>query len=77
MDITVINMSNGEVRAHRTGCRDIERESRGHNDNLGSFGEFASQDDLVADYNADFDKETDGWYDVDFAPCVSLPQSGE
>lgn len=71
MEITIINKTDGSVRAHRAGCRDIAREARGNNDSF-VLGTFTSEDEVVTNYNADFDKDTDGWYDIDFAPCAKF-----
>lgn len=71
MKITVTNKADGSVRAHCTGCRDIARETKFGEETM-NFGDYDTKDEVIADYNADFDKDTDGWYDVDFAPCVTI-----
>lgn len=72
-DITIINRTDGGVTAHRAGCRDIERETRGTHADHFEMGTFATQREVTECYNADFDEVEDGWYVIDFKPCVHLP----
>lgn len=77
VDITIINRADGGVTAHRTGCRDIAREVKGTHADAFAMGEFASQREVTECYNADFDEVEDGWYSIDFKPCVTLPAEVE
>jgi hypothetical protein len=70
--VVLMNMRDGSVQGHAAGCADLKRGKA-------KFAE-PSQADEVWDvevkedareaYNADFDEETDGWYDIEWLPCA-------
>ncbi len=66
-DITLINMADGSVAGHRAGCRDIKRNAK--HVSTWTF-EVSSKAEARAEYNTDFDEETDGWYSIDWLPCA-------
>lgn len=67
--ITLINIIDGSVEGHIAGCADIKRRKSRHADTPWTFS-VDSKEEARAEYNADFDKETDGWYDIDWLPCA-------
>lgn len=78
--ITIINNSDGSVEAHRPGCRDIARKVR--SPFVNSWTQPATSKRAVfLDYNSDFIAEAgDDWsdadgYQIDFKPCVHLPET--
>lgn len=79
MKVTLINKSDGSVRAHAAGCRDIKRESKHFLDTVLPAEEYDTKREVFLDYNQDFIDEADGdesnSYSIDFAPCCnSLPE---
>ena len=85
VNITIINMFDGSVHAHKTGCPDIKRAVTNngmaspmlHGDSF-VLGEFDNARDVYLEYNADFIAESgeeDGHYDIVFAPCVKFNNS--
>lgn len=57
-EITLINQTDGSVDGHRAGCRDIKRTAK-HACEAWTF-KVDSKDTARAEYNADFDEETEG-----------------
>ena len=71
--IAIVNMTNGSVQVHKAGCADLKRKSRkgvGFADTPWELDVVDTEEAREA-YNADFDEETDGWYDLDWMPCAS------
>lgn len=67
--ITLINLRTGEVEGHAAGCADIKRGKAKHADAPWTFS-VSTKADARAEYNADFDEATDGWYDINWLPCA-------
>lgn len=79
MDLIIINGNGGndhDVAAHRAGCQDVAKATRGHD----FFKEsHATKRDAWLDYNSDFldEDETGGW-DIHFHNCTAgLPSGGK
>jgi hypothetical protein len=71
--IAIVNMTDGSVQAHKAGCKDLSRKSRkgvGFADEAWEL-EVTDREEAREAYNADFDEETDGWYDIEWLPCAS------
>jgi hypothetical protein len=72
-DVVTMNMTDGSVQGHRAGCADLKRgrakfaEPSQANDVL----RVTSKAEARAEYNADFDEETEGWYDIEWAACAN------
>lgn len=71
-EITFVNTGGGAVQAHAAGCRDLDKVGKGNHDEIAYTASFATADEATADFNDDFDKETDGWYEIEFKPCVKF-----
>ena len=72
-NITVIHSpsnSTEDFTVHATGCRDIKRETQHPFSNAHDTVWEGTQEELVADFNSDFDKETEGWHHLHFHPCA-------
>jgi hypothetical protein len=66
--VTLVNMTDGSVQGHRTGCSDLSKKLK----KMESCElEVASKAMARAEYNADFDEETDGWYEIEWLPCAN------
>ena len=78
MIIEIINKTDGSVRAHAAGCRDIGRETTRGEEHWTE--EHATKRDAYLEYNADFIYEADGdesnGYVIDFAPCCNAMPAG-
>lgn len=78
-NVVLMNMTDGSVQGHAAGCADLKKRNR-------KFAEPSQADypmkvvDCDAareEYNADFDEETDGWYDITWMPCAKAVPSRE
>ena len=70
--VALMNMRDGSVQGHAAGCRDLTRGAA-------KFAEPHQAEDIIdalskeearESYNADFDEENDGWYDIEWLPCA-------
>jgi len=70
--VALMNMRDGSVQGHAAGCNDLKR-------GIAKFAEPHQAEDIWdvlskqqarEGYNADFDEETDGWYDIEWLPCA-------
>ena len=74
------NSKGAEVRVHRAGCRDIDRELKGHRHTSDYVADFDSKQDAAEDFWADFIEEdsmtaADAMTYTEFLPCVGdLPE---
>lgn len=68
--VALVNISDGSVQGHKAGCADLKRGNlRKHADHPFEV-EVSSKEEARATYNADFDEETDGWYEIQWAACT-------
>jgi hypothetical protein len=77
MEIVMMNMPDGSVEGHRAGCADLKRHAHkfAEPDQAKDVWDYPDRAAARADYNADFDEETDGWYDIRWMPCAAgLPE---
>jgi hypothetical protein len=70
--VAVMNMKDGSVQVHADGCADLKRgKNFAEKWQAGEAWECIDREDIREAYNADFDEETDGWYDMTWMPCAS------
>jgi len=70
--VAVMNMKDGSVQVHADGCADLKRgKNFAEKWQAGEAWECTDREDIREAYNADFDEETDGWYDMTWMPCAS------
>ena len=76
--VALVNITDGTVQGHKAGCADLSRgKLRKHADEVWNL-EVSSKAEAREAYNADFDEETDGWYDIEWAPCAKhVPAEAE
>lgn len=70
--IVLMNMRDGSVQGHAEGCADLKRGVRkfAEPSQADEAWDVLSKEEAREGYNADFDEETDGWYDIDWKPCA-------
>lgn len=68
--IALVNMTDGSVQGHKAGCADLKRGARKFADAPWTF-EVPHKEAAREAYNADFDEEIDGWYDIEWLPCAN------
>ena len=70
--VVTMNMRDGSVQGHAAGCLDTLRAVRKFSDprQANEHTTVSSKEEARAEYNADFDQETDGWYEIDWLPCA-------
>lgn len=70
--VTVMNMTDGSVQVHGAGCADLKRgKNFAEKYQATELWDCIDREDIREAYNADFDEETDGWYDMTWMPCAS------
>lgn len=70
--VTVMNMVDGSVQVHGAGCADLKRgKNFAEKYQANDVWDCKDREDIREAYNADFDEETDGWYDMTWMPCAS------
>jgi len=70
--VTVMNMRDGSVQVHGAGCADLKRgKNFAEKYQADELWDCVDREDIREAYNADFDEETDGWYDMTWMPCAS------
>jgi hypothetical protein len=76
--VAVMNMIDGSVQVHGAGCADLKRGKKFAEKYLGEVWDCIDREDIREAYNADFDEETDGWYDMTWMPCAKhVPERTE
>lgn len=73
--ISLVNLRDGSVEGHKAGCADLKRGHRKQASEAWTF-EVADKAEARAEYNADFDYETDGWYEINWLPCAKHVPAG-
>jgi YD repeat-containing protein len=70
--VTLMNMRDGSVQGHNAYCADLKRGKAkfAEPDQANEVWDVLCKEDAREGYNADFDEETDGWYDIDWKPCA-------
>jgi hypothetical protein len=69
--VVLMNMKDGSVQGHAAGCADLTRGKNFAGDqDPQDVWDVLSKEQAREGYNADFDEETDGWYDIDWKPCA-------
>lgn len=70
--VTLMNMRDGSVQGHRAGCADLKRGKAKFAEPMQAdeVWDVLAKEDARESYNADFDEETDGWYDIEWLPCA-------
>lgn len=70
--VAVMNMKDGSVQVHGAGCADLKRgKNFAEKFQADEVWDCIDREDIREAYNADFDEETDGWYDMTWMPCAS------
>lgn len=71
--VAVMNMRDGSVQVHGAGCADLKRGQAKFAEKFqaNEVWDCIDREDIREAYNADFDEETDGWYDMTWMPCAS------
>jgi hypothetical protein len=69
--VAVMNMRDGSVQVHGAGCADLKRGKNFAEKYDGEVWDCIDREDIREAYNADFDEETEGWYDMNWMPCAS------
>lgn len=69
--VAVMNMRDGSVQVHGAGCADLKRGKNFSEKYDGEVWDCIDREDIREAYNADFDEETEGWYDMTWMPCAS------
>lgn len=70
--VAVMNMIDGSVQVHGAGCADLKRgKNFAEKVQAEDVWDCKDREDIREAYNADFDEETDGWYDMTWMPCAS------
>lgn len=70
--VVLMNMRDGSVQGHAAGCADLKRGKAkfAEPQQADEVWDVEVKEDARESYNADFDEETDGWYDIDWLPCA-------
>lgn len=70
--VAIVNMTDGSVQVHKAGCKDLTRKARGKVQFADEAWELEVDDrrDAAEAYNADFDEETEGWWELTWMPCA-------
>lgn len=70
--VVLMNMRDGSVQGHAAGCADLTRGVRkfAEPSQATDVWDVLSKEQAREGYNADFDEETDGWYDINWLPCA-------
>lgn len=69
--VSVMNMVDGSVQVHGAGCADLKRgKNFAEKYQANELWDCVDREDIREAYNADFDEETDGWYDMTWMPCA-------
>lgn len=74
--IALVNMRDGSVQGHKAGCADLKRGARKFADEPWTF-DVESKADARFNYNADFDYDVDGWYEIEWLPCANHVPEGD
>lgn len=71
--VVLMNMRDGSVQGHAAGCADLKRGKAKFAEPMQAdeVWDVEVKEDAREAYNADFDEETDGWYDIDWLPCAN------
>lgn len=76
-DVTLANTNDGAVHGHKTGCADLKRGKAYTHHRAEQFTvSVADRAEARAEYNADFDQDTDGWYEIEWLPCAKHVPEG-
>lgn len=77
--VAVMNMRDGSVQVHGAGCADLKRgKNFAEKFQAGDVWHCEDREDIREAYNADFDEETEGWYEMTWMPCAShVPEREE
>lgn len=75
--VTLANANDGSVHGHKAGCADLKRGKAysQHRDEQFTV-KVATKAQARAEYNSDFDYDTDGWYTVEWLPCAKHVPAG-
>lgn len=77
MQVALVNITDGTVQGHKAGCADLKRgKLRKHAEEAWTL-DVESKAQAAAEYNADFDYEVDGWYEIEWAPCAKAVPEGD
>lgn len=78
-EVTLANTNDGAVHGHKAGCADLKRGKAYSHHRTEQFTlAVTDKAEARAEYNADFDQDTDGWYDVEWLPCAKhVPEEAE
>jgi hypothetical protein len=78
-DVVTMNMRDGSVQGHKAGCADLKRgRAKFSEPEMAEYVETVeTKAEARASYNADFDYETDGWYEIEWAACAKHVPEGD